>query len=106
VSGNTRNAVDIIDCKACDLETKHSPHSFARAMAVANIKNPERCLFLDDSLANLKAARRQQWRAVLVGRVGRDCGTRLQSEHAELELDSIHDLPRVMPELFVASPMG
>jgi FMN phosphatase YigB (HAD superfamily) len=31
--------VDIIDCKACDLETKHSPHSFAIAIAVATIEN-------------------------------------------------------------------
>jgi len=36
----------------------------------------------------------------LVGRVGRDCGTTISSEHAELEIDRIHDFPNVLPELF------
>jgi putative hydrolase of the HAD superfamily len=32
----------IIDCKACDLETKHSRHSFEQAMKIAGVKHPVR----------------------------------------------------------------
>lgn len=92
--------VDIIDCKKCDLETKHSRHSFETAMRVAGVEDPEHCLFLDDNITNIEAARRIGWRSVLVGRVGRDCGTRVSSEHAELEIDCIHQVEEVLPELF------
>lgn len=66
--------VGIIDCKKCHLETKHSHHSFLAAMRIAGVEDPERCLFLDDNLKNIEAARQIGWRSVLVGRVGRDCG--------------------------------
>jgi putative hydrolase of the HAD superfamily/pyrimidine and pyridine-specific 5'-nucleotidase len=93
--------VDIIDCKRCELETKHSPQSFEIAMQAAGVNDPEHCLLLDDSLTNVKAARKVGWRSVLVGRVGRDCGKPVTSEHAELEIDRIHHVPTVLPELFV-----
>lgn len=91
----------IIDCKCCDLETKHSPHSFQRAMAIAGVKDGTRCLLLDDSLSNLESARRQGWQKVLVGKEGRDCGKPISSPHAELQIESIHKLKDVLPELFV-----
>lgn len=92
----------IIDCKDCNLETKHDRRSFDIAMKIANVRDPETCLFLDDSLKNLHTARMVGWRGVLVGRIGRDCGSVLSSEHAEHEIDKIHDFPAVLPELFVA----
>lgn len=95
--------VDVIDCKRCDLETKHSKHSFQVAMRIAGVTDPERCLFMDDSLTNIRAARKVGWRSVLVGRVGRDHGKPIESEHAELEIDRIHDLASVLPELFETS---
>jgi len=96
--------VDIIDVKSCSLETKHAPSSFEAAMRVANVTEPEACVFLDDSRTNIAAARRIGWRAYLVGRVGRDCGQPISSEHAEQELDRIHDLKLALPpELFVPS---
>jgi putative hydrolase of the HAD superfamily/pyrimidine and pyridine-specific 5'-nucleotidase len=91
--------VGIIDCKTCDLETKHSQHSFETAMRVAGVEDPEQCLFFDDNLTNIEAARKIGWRSVLVGRVGRD-GKPVSSEHAELELDRIHQVKEVLPELF------
>jgi pyrimidine 5'-nucleotidase len=112
----------IIDTKACGLETKHSPKAFEVAMKVAagididnnnidnidnNIENntpldPESCLFLDDSVKNIVAAQTVGWRCVLVGRVGRDCGTtHIQCDHAEHDIDIIHDFPNVFPELFI-----
>jgi pyrimidine 5'-nucleotidase len=93
----------IIDCKRCDLETKHSQHSFAKAMEVAGVTDPQACLFLDDSLTNIQAARHVGWRSILVGKVARDTGSAISSEHAELEIRTIHGIESVLPELFVMS---
>ena len=91
--------VGIIDCKACDLETKHSHHAFRAAMRYARVKQPSKCLFFDDSVKNIRTAREMGWRAVLVGRIARDTREPISSEDAELELDRIHDLPKVFPDL-------
>lgn len=91
----------IIDVKDCNFETKHSKSSFLAAMTKAGVEDPEACVLLDDSVTNIRAAREVGWRAVLVGRVGRDCGTLVTSEHAEHEIDIIHDLPNAFPELFL-----
>jgi pyrimidine 5'-nucleotidase len=95
--------VDVIDCKKCNFETKHSKHSFDTAMRIAGVEDPESCLFLDDSLTNIRAARNVGWRSVLVGRIGRDHGKPIESEHAELEIDRIHEFRSVLPELFQSS---
>ena len=93
----------IIDVKDCQFETKHSVSSFHIAMNKAGIDNlhPEACVFVDDSVTNIKAAREVGWRSVLVGRLGRDNGKAVSTEHAEHEVDRIHQLEEVMPELFV-----
>lgn len=93
--------VDIIDVKSCNLATKHSTESFEAAMRIAGVTNPESCVFLDDSTKNIEAAREVGWRAFLVGRIGRDCGKPITSEHAEHEIDRIHDLPMILPEIFL-----
>lgn len=92
--------VDIIDIKQCGFRSKHSEHSFKTAMNIAGVDDPESCLFLDDSVKNIHAARQVGWRSVLVGRIGRDCGKKVSSHHAEHEIDRIHDVPKVLPELF------
>jgi len=94
---------EIIDVVACEYETKHSIRAFELAMEKAGIprEQGEQCIFFDDSLKNLATAREMKWRAFLVGKVGRDSGPH-SSEHAELELDSIHRMEQVLPELFVA----
>ena len=90
----------IIDVKQCKLNTKHSEISFNEAMKIAGVENPEECVFLDDSLTNIKAARDIGWRSILVGRVGRDCGKPISSDHAENEIDRIHEMESALPELF------
>jgi putative hydrolase of the HAD superfamily/pyrimidine and pyridine-specific 5'-nucleotidase len=90
----------VIDVKQCNLETKHSRHSFDAAMKIAGVEDPEACIFLDDSVRNMTAAREIGWRSVLVGTVGRDCGKPISSDHAELEIDRIHQIASVLPELF------
>jgi len=94
----------IIDVKACHLETKHCRQSFDLAMQIANVgtMDPESCLFFDDSITNIQMGRQMGWRSVLVGTVGRDCGTVVSCEDAELELNSIHDIEHCFPELFVS----
>ncbi len=92
--------VDIIDVKSCNLNTKHARESFEAAMTIAGVEVPESCIFLDDSTTNIKAARSVGWRSYLVGTVGRDCGKTITSEHAEHEMNRIHDLPSVLPEIF------
>jgi pyrimidine 5'-nucleotidase len=91
----------IIDCKDCGLETKHSHYSFEMAMKIAKVTNPQACMLLDDNLNNLRAAHDMGWRAILVGKVGRDCGQMVTSDYAELEIGRIHDLQSVLPEIFV-----
>mmetsp|Transcript_17342 Transcript_17342/g.28804 ORF Transcript_17342/g.28804 Transcript_17342/m.28804 type:complete len:506 (-) Transcript_17342:59-1576(-) len=93
--------VDIIDVKACNFETKHSEESFQAAMRIAGVSDPEACVFLDDSVKNIRAAHRVGWRSILVGRVERDTGKPIDaSDHAEHEIDVIHDFPKALPELF------
>lgn len=97
----------VVDTQQCDLHTKHSDHSFRAAMRVAGVTEPRDCLLLDDSLKNIEAARAMGWRSVLVGRKGRDCGTPVTSHgHAEFEVDRIHDLEKILPELFVHEEEG
>lgn len=91
----------VIDVKLCDLETKHSSHSFNAAMRIAQISDPEECVFLDDNVTNIQAAREIGWRSILVGKVGRDNGRPIFSDHAELEVHRIHDIAEVLPEIFI-----
>jgi FMN phosphatase YigB (HAD superfamily) len=86
--------------KSCNLATKHSTEAFEAALKIAGVQNPETCLFLDDSTKNIEAARSMGIRSFLVGRVGRDCGKNITSEHAEHEIDRIHHFPNVVPEIF------
>jgi FMN phosphatase YigB (HAD superfamily) len=52
-------------------------------------------------MRNIHAAREIGWRSILVGRIGRDCGKPVTSENAEAEIDHIHDISSVLPEIFV-----
>mmetsp|Transcript_12800 Transcript_12800/g.19384 ORF Transcript_12800/g.19384 Transcript_12800/m.19384 type:complete len:474 (-) Transcript_12800:334-1755(-) len=93
----------IIDVKACGFATKHSREAFESAMKVAKVTDPSSCIFMDDSVKNIVMGSSIGWRCVLVGRVGRDCGTTIDSkDSAEYEIDRIHDLPKVFPELFLS----
>jgi len=93
--------VDIIDVKSCNLATKHSKEAFEAALRIAKVTDPETCLFLDDSVSNIQTAQSMGIRSILVGLVQRDGGSQKTSpEHAEHEIERIHDIPNVLPELF------
>lgn len=90
----------IIDTRSCKLETKHSNSSFVAAMAIAGVTNPAACLFCDDSVKNIVAAKAAGWRTVLVGLQDRDTGAPITCDAADIHIDSLHALPEVLPELF------
>ena len=90
----------IIDTRSCKLETKHSRSSFEAAMRMANVTDPKACVFCDDSVKNIVAAKAVGWRTVLVGLYDRDTGAPLVCEAADHQIASLHSLPSVVPECF------
>ena len=63
---------------------------------IAGVTDPGSCLFMDDSVKNIRTANREGWRTVLVGLVGRDDGQPIVCEEADAAIASIHDLPSVL----------
>ena len=70
------------------------PHT--RLQRIAGVTDPGLCLFMDDSVKNIRTAHAEGWRAVLVGLVGRDDGQPIICEEADAAIASIHDLPSVL----------
>jgi len=90
----------IIDTRTCKLETKHSRSSFEAAMAAAGVSEPSACVFCDDSVKNINAAKEVGWRTVLVGLTDRDTGARIECPAADAHVASLRDLRTAVPELF------
>jgi FMN phosphatase YigB (HAD superfamily) len=96
----------IVDTRMCELETKHHESSFRKAMAACNVPPTEgqKCILLDDSVTNIKMAKAMGWTTVLVGKTVRGTGELLSTPaEADHHIGSLHELPAIMPELFVAS---
>lgn len=90
----------VIDCRSCNLETKHSRSSFEAAMRIAGVDEPTACVFADDSVKNIVAAKQVGWRTVLVGKTDRDTGKPIVCDSADVHVASLHELESAMPELF------
>jgi pyrimidine 5'-nucleotidase len=90
----------IIDTRSVDLETKHSRSSFETAMRLAGVLDPKACVFCDDSVKNIIAAKAIGWRTVLVGLNDRDTGARIVCDAADAHIEHLDQLRGVMPELF------
>ena len=90
----------VIDTRSCSLETKHARSSFEAAMRIAKVTDPAACVFCDDSVKNIRAAKEVGWRTVLVGLYDRDTGARITCDAADAHIASLHELSAVMPELF------
>jgi len=87
----------IIDCRDCDLETKHSHSSFERAMRVAGADDPTTCLFADDSKKNVVAAKQHQWRTILVGKIDRDTRGAVETPpEADAHVGSLRDIGKLL----------
>ena len=91
----------VIDVRAVDWVTKHDARAYAAAMRIAGCDDPSACLFLDDSVSNMRAAKKVGWRTVLVGRYARDGGALIECAEADDAVDRVHELRTVAPELFV-----
>ena len=90
----------IIDTRTCDLETKHSPEAFEKAMKAAGASDPLACMLIDDSVKNIRTAKTLGWTTVLIGKHERDTGNAFICPEADFHLDDVYDLPSVMPHLF------
>ena len=95
----------IIDVRAVGFYTKHNAECYQRAMAIAGVapENARRCLFLDDSVSNIKAAKAIGWRTVLVGRFAREDGSELVCPEADHIVGDIYEVEALYPQLFRAS---
>ncbi|KAI8975602.1 pyrimidine 5'-nucleotidase [Mycotypha africana] len=73
---------------------KPEPAAFHRAMKNAGVTDPKLCYLVDDSIKNIEAAQKMGWTTVHVA------GDASTSTHGDYQIDEIHDLPNVLPELW------
>jgi len=95
----------IIDVRAVGFVSKHSPEAFERALDAVQRTDPHvdpaDCTLVDDSWTNIRAAKAKGWRTVVCGKVSRygECASGLAE--ADFAIESIHDLPTVLPDFFL-----
>lgn len=92
----------IIDCREVDLVTKHDPSSFSTAMKLAGVTDPSRCMLLDDSLQNIRAAKSIGWKTCLVGLYDRETNQKIECPEADYAVDRLIQLQDAIPSLFSA----
>ena len=83
----------IVDIWAMEPHCKPQPEAYQTALALSKTTDPKTCVFLDDSVQNLVAARKLGFFTVLVGKNGHD-------DTVDRSLERLEDLPAVMPELW------
>ncbi|KAG2203924.1 pyrimidine 5'-nucleotidase [Mucor mucedo] len=77
-----------------DFNCKPEPASYLRAMQDAGVTDSNLIYFVDDSAINIDAAQKLGWITV---HVADDAS---KSNHGDYQIDDIHDLPKVLPELW------
>lgn len=82
----------IIDIRALDFQCKPDPEAYQLALEFADESEPKKCIFLDDTLRNLKPAFDLGFYTILVG-------TTKPNPVAYHSLKRPHDLQYVMPDL-------
>ncbi|KAJ2339480.1 suppressor of deletion of TFIIS [Coemansia erecta] len=75
---------------------KPEREAYDRAMCEAGVDDPQLCYFADDSAKNVEAAICLGWTAVLVSPAIDTLG----SDEAHPQIETIHQLPSVLPQLF------
>lgn len=86
----------IIDVWAIAPHCKPHKEAYHMALALAQISDPRQCIFLDDSTRNLAPAHEMGIFTVLVGKNG-------NHPSADRSLEVIHDLRKVVPEIWSQS---
>jgi putative hydrolase of the HAD superfamily/pyrimidine and pyridine-specific 5'-nucleotidase len=82
----------------CGYVTKPHPKCFQAAMDIAGVADPKACIFMDDSVRNIKTAKKLGWHAILVGCTGRN-GENLECAEADAIIEKITDVLESVPEL-------
>ncbi len=85
----------VIDIVALDFHNKPQPESYRRAITLAGISDPIKCVMVDDREENLLPANKLHMTTVLVGSDG-------ASDQIDYTLSSISDLLDVVPELAIS----
>ena len=85
----------IIDIVALEFHNKPEPESYRRAIALAGISDPIKCVMVDDREENLLPANKLGMTTVLVGSEG-------ASDQIDYTLSSISELLDVVPELAIS----
>jgi len=80
----------------CGYVTKPDPKCFQAAMDIVGIADPKACIFMDDSVRNIKTAKSLGWNSILVGRIGRN-GENLECPEADATIANINDLLEAVP---------
>ena len=71
-------------------------------MKIAGVSDPRECVFADDSVKNIRAAKAVGWRTILVGKKDRDTGKEIVCDAADAHIASLHELRAAAPDLFAA----
>ena len=90
----------VIDCREVNLVTKHEPESFKIAMRKANVSDPTRCMLIDDSVQNIRAAKSMGMRTCLVGLYERGTNAKITCPEADFAVERLTELKNVLPGLF------
>ncbi len=80
----------IVDIQSISPFCKPQPAAFQRAFEVSNIRNPQECIMIDDSILNLHAAQELGMYVIQVGAEERAPGV-------DAAISSLLDLPSVVP---------
>jgi len=83
----------IIDVRAIHFYCKPEPQAYQLALQIAQVDAPQRCLYLDDSLLNLAAARKLGFYTVLVGQDGPE-------PQVDMSIREIKELRTKLPDLW------
>jgi putative hydrolase of the HAD superfamily len=84
----------IIDIRALGFVCKPDPLAYHRALELAKVPGPKHSILFDDSPRNLAPAREMGFHTVLVG-------SQDGNPSIDKKLNSLHDLPHAMPELWL-----
>ncbi|KAJ3333025.1 hypothetical protein HDU76_012109 [Blyttiomyces sp. JEL0837] len=82
-----------------DFVSKPDPLFYKKAMKEAGVTKIEECYFVDDSESNVDSAKRFGWTTIHVADT-------LPSKHGHYQITDIHDLPKILPELWPTRTPG
>jgi len=82
----------IIDIKATEFICKPELRAYQMALSLTGEDNPSKCVLIEDSPRNIRPARELGFYTILLGKENDNI--------AHLTLDSLHELPHALPELW------